>query len=239
MRYIKLFETYSKLDSIKLEDVIGSIKEYVYNTFNNTDETSAFGCESLYHLLDDINIDHLLDEYDIDITKEDYYMSDNFIKLMTYSSVSIPKRFELVKKLLGMHIRGNTLELYRCLSVDIDFINDFKSGKITEIGKYFAYDIDDIGAYNSSSSNGKYLIVLCGNVDLKYPNLKETLLYNLNYSVGLTEKEVILNDDSEIFIDKIYITNDKMIGSEYRFPFWNKRVYSEWINPNKNMIFNI
>jgi hypothetical protein len=232
MKYFKLYENFTNLNSIKLEDVIGSIKEYIFNTYNDKyDYDSPYGCESKEMLEDDISMDDLWSSYNIDVNDSNYWLSENFIKMMSDENchISLPYRFNKIKeRLLSLN---NPMKIFRCMSVDDNFLNNFLKGEITNLGKYWSFTKNDIKAQNSDKINN--LLVFQCEIDWKFINFKDTILYNLNYYVGFQEAEIRLYENTTFKLQKIFYSTKTTNGAT--FPFYDDKLYSE-ININKNIL---
>ncbi len=239
MKYIKLFENYNLLESLKLEDVIGSIEDYLYKTYtaSDSDDYSPYGCESKYYLNQLIEDSDALSFYDIDLYEDFYWKSSDFVSMMKDGryDFSLPNKFNKIKKEL-INISDNKINIYRCISVGDDYIKNFLDGNISNLGKYWSYTLDDIGA--PDAKNYEKLIVFCGIVDSINIDWKQTILFNLNYHVGETEKEIILNKDSKIFLDEVLYSDEisNKITDLKRFP---KRYTNLDITHLQNKTFTI
>lgn len=224
MKYLKLFENYNELNNLRLEDVIGSIEDYIYNTYNvdNSILDNPYGCESKEMLEDDINMDNLWDEYDINPEYNNYYETENFIRMMSDENchVSLPYRFENIKK--EFQNLGEPITVWRCMSVNREFIDNFLKGNIKNLGKYWTFSKNEIAAQMHKKLD--YLIVFECNVDSKYVDFKRSILFNLNYYVGSTEKEIILKTDTVLKLKNVFVTNN--VSNDRYFPFYDRKQYS-------------
>lgn len=223
MKYLKLFENYTQLDSLTLEDVVGSVEDYIDKTYNvdNSIQDNPYGCDSKYHLEDDISIDNLWDEYGIDTSYVKYWKTENFIKMMSDEKcyVSLPYRFDFIKK--EFQKLGNPVTVWRCMSVNKEFIDSFLVGDIRNLGKYWSYSKSEIAAQMHEKL--EYLILFECEVDSKFIDYKKSILYNLNYSVGTSEKEIIIDNNAVLKLENAYVTTN--ISEERYFPFYAKKLY--------------
>jgi hypothetical protein len=226
MKHIKLFENFNNFNSLNLEDVIGSVDEYIYKTYTASidDTTSPYGCESKYFLEQLLEYDGYAEEYDIDLSDSDYWKSKEFKNMMCDKNciISIAHRFENIKFKLSNLNNTKLIKIYRCISANEKYINSFLNGEIKKLGKYWSYLIDDIGA--PDSKNIDKLLLFCGLIDSNFVNWKETILFNLNYHIGDTESEIILDKTSEIILTDVLIANEynpKKITDFKRFPLNN------------------
>ena len=234
-KYYKLYEDFSELNSIKLEDVIGSVEDYIYKTYNvdYSELDNPYGCESKEILEDVISMDNLWEEYDIDTKLPEYWLTHNFIKMMSdiKCHVSLPFRFEYCKQRL-MKLT-NPIKIFRCVSVDDNYIQQFLKGEIHNLGKYWAYDKQNVRAQMAEQVD-KLLVFECY-VDSKYVDWKRTILYNLNYYVGFNEAEIIIKGNPTLKLNKIYYSDNN--GNETTFPFYSKRYKELNIDLLKNKDF--
>jgi hypothetical protein len=232
MKYLKLFENFSSLENIKLLDVIHSIKDYIIKTYKDEhDYDSPYGCESKYMLEDDISMDNLWEVYEIDTTKPNYWLSENFIKMLSDEKchISLPYRFNTIKDRLNS--LDNPMTIFRCISVDNNFLNDLLKGEISNLGKYWSFQKNDIKVQNSDKINN--LLVFQCEIDWKFINFKDTILYNLNYYVGYQEAEIRLYENSTFKLQKIFYSNKT--SNDSTFPFYDDKLYTE-INIPKNIL---
>lgn len=231
MKHLQLFENYNNINSIKLEDVIVSVEDYIYQTFtvhaNKKDEgiDNPYGCDSANGILADMDMDDLYNVYNIPHEKEDkhFWKHQNFLNMMKDENcfISLPRRFNYIKsQLLKL---GNPITIWRCMSVNDEYIKKFMDGNIEKLGKYWTYSTENLAAINHQKL--EHLIAIKCSVDSKYVDFEKTILFNLNYSVGSSESEIILIPDAELKLDSVLITTKEMI--ERFFPFFNKQYYKE------------
>ena len=223
LKYLKLFENFetNNLSNITLEDVIGSVKDYIYKTYtaDQNELDNPYGCDSKDLLEEDVA---LCDEYDIDCNDPDYWKSDRFIEMMGDENcgISLPYRFGYIKE--DLMKLGQNITIWRCISVDHNFTTNFKNGEIDSLGKYWSYSKFDLATQMHKKLD--YLVVFECKVDTKNVNWQQTILYNLNYAVGGNEREIILNRDAKLTLINAFVTNKTV--EERFFPFYDKSLYS-------------
>lgn len=193
MKYIAGIEEFLLLEksyfSLKKDDILS--KSYMRDIMRD---------DFVEYYLNDYIEDNDLDEDDKDEigSSEDYknyiyrFLSDNYEEAMEniYDSID-----------------GNTITIYRAMTVSGDYIKHIKKyGK--RLGIYWSWDENGAETHWGDYSK-KSVVVIVSELDEKYVNWKETLEMNIHPSF-MEEKEIRLYKNTPLTIKSIYFDGEEV-----------------------------
>jgi len=137
---------------------------------------------------------------DMDDDEEVYKVtqSEDFNSWLEYE---LKNRFDNLKDLFGS--LGNQILLYREMTVESDYLQKMKDGKVKRIGRYWTYDKDSAESHWGHNKGKESTIIFESTIKQEYIDWIETFRLNLEHEFMNEEKEIRLFKNTKLDISSI------------------------------------